>query len=88
MCACVQRFIGLQAPNLVLNKSSQVTPTGGAQPFYTNVFKVLMQGFAGMQVSVFLSAVDMRLYAVAFARACVQPMWLHQLLLLSHVLGS
>ena len=46
-------LIGVTAPYLVLNKPSLITgagQAGGLPPFTSHVFKVLMQGFAGMQV--------------------------------------
>jgi len=44
-------FVGIQAPHLILNKPTLVAGGGAsnAQPFTSNVARVLMQGFAGMQ---------------------------------------
>ncbi|MEW5317550.1 MAG: hypothetical protein WDW38_008838 [Sanguina aurantia] len=41
--------VGLAAPFLLLHKKSAVAPAGGAAPFTSNVTRLLMQGFAGMQ---------------------------------------
>lgn len=50
--AGAKSFIGVQAPHLVVNKPTIVPGgLGGAPTFTTNVGRVLMQGFAGLQVS-------------------------------------
>mmetsp|Transcript_30722 Transcript_30722/g.68056 ORF Transcript_30722/g.68056 Transcript_30722/m.68056 type:complete len:1411 (+) Transcript_30722:34-4266(+) len=43
-------LIGLQAPHLMLNKQSLVA-AAGAQPFTSNVARIMLQGFAGMEES-------------------------------------
>eukprot|EP00798_Chlamydomonas_sp_ICE-L_P030874 gene30874-35918_t len=49
-------FIGLQAPSLVLNKQTKVETSSG-KSFFTSVFKVIMQGFTGMQRQEFFTVV-------------------------------
>lgn len=51
LCSGAKGFIGIQAPHLILNKPTVVTPATASAPFTSNVGKHLMQGFAGMQVS-------------------------------------
>lgn len=61
ICAHVQEYqplhttgasacVGSAAPYLLTNKKSQVA-LPNAQPFTSNVTKLVMQGFAGLQVS-------------------------------------
>jgi hypothetical protein len=47
----VKGFVGIQAPHLVLNKPRLVPGVGGAGTFTTHAAKVIMSGFAGLQVS-------------------------------------
>ena len=43
-------FVGVAAPHLILNKPSLVAGDGMSDGFMSYVARVLMQGFAGMQV--------------------------------------